>query len=217
MDEIRELSRPLLAGLLAGFAAGMTTIDVLHWTHFGMGLIAFSLVLFSLISKNKIFTLCTAAASTAIIILDLMSLPVDREFQSVLALAERGLALCAIWLAVALRLLPTQAEKTLLALYGTVAICGHCNDLSDHPGDWATSEEFLRRRTSVTVTTTICRDCQEHWTPSFAMNSTFIGLFAGLLVRSGLIRYLPMQLLPGILAASQAHVHLTVHQRPDKP
>jgi hypothetical protein len=163
MDEIRELHRPLIAGLLSGLLSAMTVMDVLHAAHFAMGLICLALVLFSLLSKHRIFTLSVAASSTATIVLDLVATGSTDDVYGMLVMTERAVALVAIWLVVLLKHLPTQADKTLESLYGSLIVCEECKRVSDRPGDWSTSEMYLRQRTSLEFRSSLCPSCCAHW------------------------------------------------------
>ncbi len=101
MEKIGESVRPLLVGITGGLVAGILVLDMM--LPLGLaGMLYVALAMISLWSPKRTFTLTVAGACTALILFDYHHAPPESE--TVLTIANRALALLAIWVTAILSL-----------------------------------------------------------------------------------------------------------------
>ncbi len=133
MEKIGESVRPLLVGMAAGLVAGILVLDMM--IPLGLaGMLYVALAMISLWSPKRTFTLTVAGACTALILFDYHHAPPEGE--TVLAIANRGLALLAIWVTAILSLLRTRDQEDIQILQSLLPLCATCKKIRDPRGVW---------------------------------------------------------------------------------
>src|SRR5438093_13610669 len=95
MGKFGEMIQPLFVGMTVGLVVGILVLDMMLPLDLAVGMFYVALVMISLWSQKRSFTIFVAAACTAMIVMDILYSPDQRNLQ--MAIADRGLALVATW------------------------------------------------------------------------------------------------------------------------
>ncbi len=168
-SSIRETIQPLLVGTASGLLIGIVVMDLFlpknmaEGMLYAEGILYVALVIMSLRSHRKPFTLMVATACSALILQDFYLAPVT--LISLPTLANRFLVLIAIWVTVILSFLRTQAEEDVTRLRALLPICMTCKKIRDSRGSWSEVEAYLNTQPELQVSRCMCPDCRQKWTP----------------------------------------------------
>ena len=159
MEQIGQVIRPLLGGITTGLVVGVLVLDVMLPLELAAGMLYVALVIFSLWSPKRAFTLVVAAACTGLIVLDLIhhSPP---EWNVPMAIVNRGLALIAIWATAILALLHTQTQEAIKTLQGLWPMCPGCKKIRDNKGGWQQLEPYLKTQSNLEFVRALCPECR---------------------------------------------------------
>lgn len=166
---IREMIQPLLVGTATGLLIGIVVMDLFlpkdmaEGMLYAEGILYVALVIMSLRSPRKPFTLMVATACSALILQDFYFAPVT--LIPLAALANRFLVLIAIWVTVTLSLLRTRAEEDVTRLRALLPICVSCKKIRDGSGCWSDVEAYLKAQADLQFSRCMCPDCRQKWTP----------------------------------------------------
>ena len=162
MEKISESVRPLLVGMTAGLVTGILLLDVM--LPLGLAVMLYvALVMVSLWSPKHTFTLAVAGACTALILLDYHHASPSGE--TALALANRGLALLAIWATAILSLLRTRDQEDIEILRSLLPLCVTCKKIRDERGIWHQLKHYLKANTEMEFSRSLCPECRRKWVP----------------------------------------------------
>lgn len=162
MEKIGESVRPLLVGMTAGLVAGILVLDMM--IPLGLaGMLYVALAMISLWSPKRTFTLTVAGACTALILFDYHHAPPEGE--TVLAIANRGLALLAIWVTAILSLLRTRDQEDIQILQSLLPLCATCKKIRDPRGVWHQLEQYLKENSQMEFSRSLCPECRKKWVP----------------------------------------------------
>lgn len=162
MEKLGEMIRPLFVGITVGLVGGILVLDMMLPLDLVAGMFYVALVMISLWSQKRSFTVFVAAACTALILMDFRYSSDERNLQ--MALADRGLALFATWSTAILVLLLTKAQEDYEILRGLLPMCAGCKKIHDE-GSWQQLEQYIRDNSDVRFSRTLCPDCRKKWTP----------------------------------------------------
>lgn len=162
MESTRESIRPLLVGMTAGLVAGILVLDMM--LPLGLaGMLYVALVMMSLWSPKRTFTLTVAGACTALILFDFHHAPPD--WGSPLAIANRALAFVAIWATAILSLLRTRDQEEVQVLRSLLPLCATCKKIRDPRGMWHQLEHYLKANSEMEFSRSLCPECRKKWAP----------------------------------------------------
>jgi hypothetical protein len=161
MENLTESIRPLLVGITAGLVAGILVIDVMLPSQLA-GMLYVALVMISMWSTKRSFTLSVAAACTALIMLDFRYAPMGGQS---LAIASRGLALFAIWATAILAVLYRQGQEDIQLLRSLLSLCAACKKIRDKHGVWHQIEGYLNEHSELEFSRGLCPECRKKWLP----------------------------------------------------
>jgi hypothetical protein len=140
-----------------------------------------AVVLFSLWSPHRNFTLGVAVLASILTIIGFFYSPPGGELWQVLV--NRGLALFAVWVTAWLGLqrkiteerrekAVQQREKALeelKILRGFLAICASCKKIRDDAGYWKQLETYIREHSEADFSHSICPECAQKFYPDFSL------------------------------------------------
>lgn len=160
MENLSGSIRPLLVGMVSGLIAGLLVLDIM--VPLGLAAVIYvALVMLSLSSTKPAFTLATAAACTALVVLD-MKYPRTGVSTSFL-MASRGLGLVAIWSTAVLSFLRSQDQEDIQALRSLLHLCATCKRIRDKKGTWHQLEHYLKANTELEFSRALCPECRKKW------------------------------------------------------
>jgi len=162
MEKLGEMIRPLFVGITVGLVVGILVLDMMLPLDLAAGMFYVALVMISLWSQKRSFTIFVAAACTALILMDFLYSPDHQNLQ--MEIAERGLALFATFSTAILALLLTRAQEDCEILRGLLPMCAGCKKIRDE-GTWQHLEKYVRANSDVQFSRTLCPDCRKKWTP----------------------------------------------------
>ena len=162
METIHESVRPLLVGMTAGLVAGVLVLDTMLTLGLA-GMLYVALVMISLWSPKRTFTLTVAGACTALILFDYHHASVESE--TALALANRALAFLAIWATAVLSLLRTRDQEDIKILQSLLPLCATCKKIRDGRGVWHQLEQYLKENSQMEFSRSMCPECRKRWVP----------------------------------------------------
>ena len=157
--------QPVLVGMAIGLIAGVIVVDLVLPIGVVTGVLYVSLVMISLVSKRRAFTLLIAAACTGVIAYELTSVPMDQGQMSWMALAGRVLVVFAMWDTAILSLLHTQAEAEVTRLKQLLSVCPTCKKIRDDKGRWQEVEVYITLDSGRKTYPGLCPECRRDWTP----------------------------------------------------
>lgn len=166
---IREMLQPLLVGTSTGLLIGIVVMDLFlpkdmaEGMLYAEGILYAALVMMSLRSPRKPFTLIVATSCSALILQDFYFAQVT--LIPVPALANRFLVLVAIWVTVTLSFLRTKAEEDVTKLRALLPICVTCKKIRDASGTWSDVEAYLKTQADLQFSRCMCPDCRLKWAP----------------------------------------------------
>lgn len=164
MERIGQVIRPLLGGITTGLVVGVLVLDVMLPLELAAGVLYVALVIFSLRSPKRAFTLAVAAACTGLIVLDLI-LHSPPEGNVPMALVNRGLALIAIWATAILALQHRQAQEATKTLQELWPMCPGCKKIRDDKGGWQQLEQYIKTQSDLEFSRALCPECQTRSLP----------------------------------------------------
>jgi hypothetical protein len=149
-----------------------------------MGIPYIAVVLLSLWSPEKRFTVIVAIISSLFIIMALVYKPSAGELWKVLF--NRALALSAVWVTAALTLQRKEIEdkrekavrdrekalEEIKILRGFLPICASCKKIRDDKGYWTQMEAYIRDHSEAEFSHGICPECVEKLYPGFHRKDT---------------------------------------------
>jgi len=162
MEKLSEMIRPLFVGITVGLVVGILVLDMMLPLDLAAGMFYVALVMISLWSQKRSFTLFVAAACTALIVMDFRYSSGERNLQ--MAIADRGLALFATWSTAILALLLTKVQEEYDILRGLLPMCAGCKKIHDD-GNWQHLEQYVRDNSDVRFSRSMCPECRKKWTP----------------------------------------------------
>lgn len=162
MEKLGEMIRPLFVGITVGLVVGILVLDMMMPLDLAAGMFYVALVMISLWSQKRSFTIFVAAACTALIVMDFLYSPDQRNLQ--MAIADRALALFATLSTAILALLLTRAQEDYEILRGLLPMCAGCKKIRDD-GSWQHLEQYVRDNSDVQFSRTLCPECRKKWTP----------------------------------------------------
>lgn len=164
---------PRLAVVIAGLATGIFLVDFLTPNGVAIGVLYAALVLVSLWSPDRRFTLMVTGTGMILTVLGFFCSPPAETFW--VAITNRALALLAIGVTAALSLLRKrdfEEQATLLrqlrdvlaqarTLRGLVPVCASCKRIRDAAGAWHDMETYVQAHSEARFSHGICPGCQD--------------------------------------------------------
>ncbi|MGH7231861.1 MAG: hypothetical protein ACREJU_10960 [Nitrospiraceae bacterium] len=142
--------------------AGILVLDVM--LPLGLaGMLYVALVIISLWSPKRTFTLTVAGACTALILFDYHHASVESE--TTVAIANRALAFLAIWATAILSLLRTRDQEDIQILRSLLPLCATCKKIRDTRGIWHQLEQYLKENSHMEFSRSLCPECRKKWVP----------------------------------------------------
>jgi hypothetical protein len=169
-------------GLYIGCAALMSAFlaaDLAVPLGVAMGIPYVAVVLMSLWSHEKRFTILVAAVSSLFVVAAFLVKPAAGELWKVVC--NRVLALLAIWVTTALVLERKRIEDTrekamrdrekameeIKILRGLLPICSSCKKIRDDQGYWTQMESYISKHSEAEFSHGICPECLERLYPGY--------------------------------------------------
>ncbi|HKW87080.1 MAG TPA: hypothetical protein VJM82_08415 [Nitrospiraceae bacterium] len=163
MEKLGDMIRPLFVGITVGLVVGILVLDMMLSLDLAAGMFYVALVMISLWSQKRSFTILVAAACTALIVMDFLYSPDQRNLQ--MTLADRSLALFATWATAILSLLHVRAQQDNEILRALLPMCAGCKRIHDRESGWQFLEQYVRDNSDVRFSRTLCPECRKKWTP----------------------------------------------------
>lgn len=163
MERLGEMIRPLFVGITVGLVVGILVLDMMLSLDLAAGMFYVALVMISLWSQKRSFTILVAAACTALIVLDFIHSPPEQKLS--MALADRSLALFATWATAILSLLHVRAQQDNEILRALLPMCAGCKRIHDRESGWQFLEQYVRDNSDVRFSRTLCPECRKKWVP----------------------------------------------------
>lgn len=153
-----------LIGLTTAVAAGIFAIDALFFpVGVAVGVLYVLPVLVSLRSRQQTFVFTVAAGATLLTVLGFVLSPSGSVLW--MAVANRLIAVLAIWVTAILSLQQRKAEDLIRLLRGLLPMCASCKKIRDDKGYWSRVEQYIEAHSNAIFTHSICPACVEKWYP----------------------------------------------------
>jgi hypothetical protein len=148
---------------MAVLAGGVFVIDLLTPLGVADAVLYVGLVLFSLWSPQRRFTLIVAGGSTALTVLGYFVSPPGGVLW--MSIANRILIVFMIWMTAILVLRYKQKQAEIKVLRELLPICASCKRIRDVQGYWKDLVQYIEQHSEVQFTHGICSDCLAKWYP----------------------------------------------------
>jgi len=163
LSEWLKLS-PQLAIAVVLISAGIFAIDLLFFpTGVAIGVLYVLPVLVSLRSRQQTFVFTVAAGATVLTVLGFVFSPSGGILW--MGVANRLIAVLAIWVTAFLSLQQRKAEDLIQFLRGLLPMCASCKKIRDDKGYWSQVEQYIETHSNAIFTHSICPACVEKWYP----------------------------------------------------
>lgn len=139
------------------------TLDLLTPLGVAVAVLYVAPVLLSLWSPRQRYTLMVASVASILTILDFFLSPPGGV--TWMALANRFIAVSAIWATAILALRYKQQKEEAAALRDLLPMCASCKKIRDGNGRWNHLEVYIETHPSVEITHSICENCLAKWYP----------------------------------------------------
>lgn len=163
MMKLPGQTNALRAGVIAVLAGGVFVLDLLTPLGVSDAMLYVSLVLLSLWSPQRGFTLIVAGASTVLTVLGYFVSPPGGVLW--MSIANRFLIVFMIWMTAILVLRYKQKEAEVKVLRELLPICASCKRIRDVQGYWKDLVQYIEQHSEVQFTHGICSDCLAKWYP----------------------------------------------------
>ena len=168
-----------LIGTIVLLGAGVFVLDFFYPLGVAIGALYTPLVLITLWSASRRFTLIVTVGASILTVAGLFY-PIYGAADW-LAVTNRVLSLITIWVAAILVLLHKQAEKerdvlvrqlqdalaNIKTLHGLLPICSSCKKIRDDHGYWNQVETYIGAHSDVEFTHGLCPECIEKLYPDY--------------------------------------------------
>lgn len=163
MMKLAEQNDVLRAGVIAALAGGVFVLDLLTPLGLADTVLYVGLVLFSLWSPQRGFTLIVAGGSTVLTVLGFfLSSPGGVFWMSI---TNRILVVFMIWMTAILVLRYKQKQAEVKVLRELLPICASCKRIRDIQGYWKDLVQYIEQHSEMQFTHGICSDCLAKWYP----------------------------------------------------
>lgn len=158
-----EQTSVLRKALMAVLAGGVFVIDLLTPLGLADAVLYVGLVLFSLWSPQRRFTLIVAGGSTVLTVLGFFVSPPGGVLW--ISIANRILIVFMIWMTAILVLRYKQKQDEIKVLRELLPICSSCKRIRDVQGYWKDLVLYIEQHSEMQFTHGICSDCLAKWYP----------------------------------------------------
>ncbi len=153
----------LRAGVTAVLAGGVFCLDLLTPLGVADAVLYVGLVLSSLWSPQRRFTLFVAGGSTVLTVLGYFVSPPGGVLW--MSIANRILIVFMIWMTAILVLRYKQKQAEIKVLRELLPICASCKRIRDIQGYWKDLVQYIEQHSEMQFTHGICSDCLAKWYP----------------------------------------------------
>ncbi len=158
-----EQTNVLRAGVTAVLAGGVFCLDLLTPLGVADAVLYVGLVLSSLWSPQRRFTLFVAGGSTVLTVLGYFVSPPGGVLW--MSIANRILIVFMIWMTAILVLRYKQKQDEIKVLRELLPICASCKRIRDIQGYWKDLVQYIEQHSEMQFTHGICSDCLAKWYP----------------------------------------------------
>lgn len=158
MDTINLSPTAKFVVLFLVLAVGVYAVDLQYPYGVSISTLYVALVLITLGSPRRAFTIIVALVCSALSLLGLFSYHIAGG-DHWMSFVNRVIAIIAIWITAFLILLHKEAKEQIRTLQGLLPVCPTCKKIRDVKGNWSNVDQYLKQHQDVQVSQSVCPDC----------------------------------------------------------
>lgn len=158
MDTVNLSPTVKFVVLFLVLAVGVYAVDLQYPSGVSVSTLYVALVLITLGSSRRAFTINVALVCSGLTLLGLFSYHIAGG-DHWMSFINRVIAIIAIWITAFLILLHKEAKEQIKTLQGLLPVCPTCKKIRDNKGTWSAVDQYLKQHPDIQVSQNVCPDC----------------------------------------------------------